>query len=170
MPASERTFSIFEPHVELLKRGRREKPVEFGHKVLLTQTRDKFITHYEALEKQKPDSELVSSVLEHHREQFGAYPETLAADKGFRSDAKKMEVFQEQVQLLAIPKKPSDWGKEPLQPWQAFRAGIEGTISGLKRGFRLIRCFYRGFKNFAASIGAAIFCHNIVKLANPSTP
>ena len=31
VPAAERVFSIFEPHTELIKRGRREKPVEFGH-------------------------------------------------------------------------------------------------------------------------------------------
>jgi IS5 family transposase len=37
-PAAERVFSIFEPHTELIMRGRREKPVEFGHKVLLVQT------------------------------------------------------------------------------------------------------------------------------------
>jgi hypothetical protein len=48
--------------------------------------------------------------------------------------------------------------------WQAFRAGIEGTISGLKRAFRLARCFYRGFKRFAASVGMVVFCHNLVVL------
>ena len=41
VPASERVFSIFEPHTELIKRGRRHKPVEFGHSVLLCQTREK---------------------------------------------------------------------------------------------------------------------------------
>ena len=35
VPAKERVFSIFEPHVELIKRGKRSKPVEFGHSVLL---------------------------------------------------------------------------------------------------------------------------------------
>ena len=47
VPAAERVFSIFEPHTELIKRGRREKPVEFGHVVLLCQTPEKFITDYE---------------------------------------------------------------------------------------------------------------------------
>jgi IS5 family transposase len=47
VPAAERVFSIFEPHTELIKRGRRHKPVEFGHAVLLCQTAEKFITDYE---------------------------------------------------------------------------------------------------------------------------
>ena len=39
VPASQRVFSLFEPHTELVKRGRRHKPVEFGHKVLLCESR-----------------------------------------------------------------------------------------------------------------------------------
>ena len=48
---------------------------------------------------------------------------------------------------------------------QRFRAGVEGTISVLKRAFKLDRCLFRGFKNYAASLGCAVFCHNLVLLA-----
>jgi len=41
VPAKERIFSLFEDHTELIKRGRRQKPVEFGHMVLLGQTRER---------------------------------------------------------------------------------------------------------------------------------
>jgi IS5 family transposase len=47
VPATQRVFSIFEPHSELIKRGRREKPVEFGHALLLCQTPEKSITDFE---------------------------------------------------------------------------------------------------------------------------
>jgi transposase, IS5 family len=46
VPASQRVFSLFEPHTELIKRGKRQKPVEFGHKVLLCESPEKFITDY----------------------------------------------------------------------------------------------------------------------------
>jgi len=48
---------------------------------------------------------------------------------------------------------------------QAFRAGIEGSISVLKRVFGLKRCLNKGFKSFAASVGCLVFCHNIVLLS-----
>ena len=35
VPSSEKVFSLFEDHTELIKRGKAGKPVEFGHKVLL---------------------------------------------------------------------------------------------------------------------------------------
>jgi len=46
VPNDEKIFSIFEPHTELLKRGKASKPIEFGHMVLIQQVAGKFITDY----------------------------------------------------------------------------------------------------------------------------
>lgn len=167
VPASDRVFSLFEPHTELIKRGRREKPVEFGHKVLLCQSPEKFITDYEVYEHQQADCELTESVIERHEQLFGVRPEVLAADKGFCPAKEKYEELAEQVGTLAIPRRMQDFMDKVLAHWQAFRAGIEGTISGLKRAFRLIRCFFRGFRSFAAAVGLGVFCHNLIVLADP---
>jgi transposase, IS5 family len=165
VPAAERVFSLFERHTELIKRGRREKPVEFGHKVLLCQTVEKFITDYEVYEKQLADCELTESVIQRHEKLFGTRPEVLAADKGFCPAAAKFAELAEQVDTLAIPRRMRDFVDKVLAHWQAFRAGIEGTISGLKRAFRLIRCFFRGFRSFSAAVGLGVFCHNLIVLA-----
>ena len=133
MPASDRVFSLFEQHTELIKRGRREKPVEFGHKVLLCQTVEKFITDYEVYEKQLADCDLTESVIQRHEKLFGTKPEVLAADKGFCPAEAKFKELAEQVDTLAIPRRMRDFVDKVLAYWQAFRAGIEGTISGLKR-------------------------------------
>lgn len=166
VPASDRVFSLFEQHTELIKRGRREKPVEFGHKVLLCQSREKFITDYEVYEHQLPDCELTESVIQRHEKLFGVRPEVLAADKGFCPAAAKFEELAEQVGTLAIPRRMQDFADKVLRYWQAFRAGIEGTISGLKRAFRLIRCFFRGFRSFSSAVGLGVFCHNLIVLAD----
>lgn len=165
VPASERVFSLFEQHTELIKRGRRQKPVEFGHKVLLCETKEKFITDYEVYEKQEADCELTESVITRHEKLFGQRPEVLAADKGFCPAEAKFQELAEQVDTLAIPKRMRDFVDKVLAHWQAFRAGIEGTISGLKRAFRLIRCFFRGFRSFSSAVGLGVFCHNLVVLA-----
>lgn len=165
VPASDRVFSLFEQHTELIKRGRREKPVEFGHKVLLCQTVEKFITDYEVYEKQLADCDLTESVIQRHERLFGTRPEVLAADKGFCPAEAKFKELAEQVDTLAIPRRMRDFVDKVLAYWQAFRAGIEGTISGLKRAFRLIRCFFRGFRSFSAAVGLGVFCHNLIVLA-----
>lgn len=165
VPASEKVFSIFEPHTELIQRGKRTKPVEFGHKVLLCETAEKFITDYEVYEHQEADGTLTEGVIRRHEELFGERPEVLAADKGFCPEKSKFEELAKLVEHLAIPRRTQDLMDQVLAYCQAFRAGIEGTISGLKRAFRWFRCFFRGFKGFARNVGLGVVCHNLIVLA-----
>lgn len=165
VPAAERVFSIFEPHTELLKRGRAQKPVEFGHMVLLCQSPEKFITDYEAYRRRRADCQLTEEVIERHEGLFGRRPEVLAADMGFCPAGEKYEELQGRVGTLAIPRRMRDLADAVLGMWRRFRAGIEGTISGLKRAFRLARCHYRGFKRFASALGLGVFSHNLLVLA-----
>ncbi len=168
VPNSEKVFSIFEPHAELIMRGRRDRPVEFGHKVLLTQSKEKFITDYLVLEKNRGDDELLTEVLDRHEAKYGQRPETVAADKGFCPDSDTYEDLEEELDFMGVPRRTRDLGGMMMGIWQRWRAGIEGTISCLKRAFRLARCCFRGFKNFASAVGSAIFCHNLRILAKTS--
>ena len=141
MPARERVFSIFEPHAELIQRGKRQKPVEFGHKVLLCQTREKFITDYAVYEKQQADCAVDRVGDPTAQALFGGprrfWPATWDSARRRRS----WRNWRSLVGTLAIPRRLRDFADKVLAKWQAFRAGIEGTISGLKRAFRLFRCF-----------------------------
>ena len=168
VPNADKVFRMFEAHTELIKRGRRGKPIEFGHKVLLTQSREKFITDYVVLEKNCTDDELLPLVLGRHEERFGRLPEAVAADKGFCPNEDTCEELEEQVDYLGVPRRTRDFGDSMMSVWQQWRAGIEGSISCLKRAFRLARGCFRGFKNFASAIGSAVFCHNLTILAKNS--
>ena len=165
VPASERVFSLFEPHTELIQRGRRGKPIEFGHKILLCQTTEKFITDYEVYERHPADSSLTRELIERHEKLYGNTPDLLAADKGFRPDAETFAALEELVDTLAIPSRLQDYADKLMVHCQAFRAGIEGTISVLKRAFRLSRCFFEGFKGFVSAVGWGVFSHNLRILA-----
>lgn len=165
VPASERVFSLFEPHTELIQRGRRGKPIEFGHKILLCQTMEKFITDYEVFDKHPADNSLTKEVIERHEKLYGNTPDLLAADKGFRPDAETFAELEELVDTLAIPARLQDYADKMMVFCQAFRAGIEGTISVLKRAFRLSRCFFQGFKGFVSAVGWGVFSHNLRILA-----
>jgi IS5 family transposase len=168
VPNNDKVFSLFEPHTELIMRGRRGRPVEFGHKVLLTQSKEKFITDYSVLENNASDSTLLPVVIERHTEKYGRKPESIAADKGFCPDADTYEELEEQIAYLGVPRSTREFGDTRMGIWQQWRAGIEGTISCLKRAFRLARCCFRGFKNFTSAVGSAVFCHNLTILAKTS--
>lgn len=172
VPAKERIFSIFEEHTELLKRGKAHKPNEFGHLVTLAQTAEKFITYYNIEEQSRHDTVHKDLVLKDHKERFGKYPKTFAADKNYYTDMEDVAYWEERVATFAVGKKgkrdAAETAREHSDSFrdaQRFRAGSEGSISVLKRVFGLRRCFSKGFKSFASSIGCLVFCHNLVNLA-----
>lgn len=169
--ADAKLYSLFEEHVELLIRGKAGKPVEFGHMVVLTQTAEKFITYYRSLPKREEDPALLPESLEAHRNLFGKNPSVLAGDKGFYSSAEQLATLEETIETVSICKKgrlteeqKAREHTEEFQDGQRFRSGVEGSISVLKRAFKLNRCFFKGIRNFAASVGCAVFCYNLVLL------
>ena len=169
VPASDRVFSIFEEHTELIKRGKSNKPVESGHAAWPAQSRSKFITDYEVMEEKIPDADLLADIAERHKAAFRKYPDGVTADMGFRAAPEEMTRIQEHVATVAVPGRGQS--RTNISAYRHhFRAGIEGSIPVLKRAFRLSICMYRGFKSFAASVGMAVFCHNLVNLAPKRAP
>lgn len=171
VPRDEKLYSLFEEHTEMLIRGKAGKRVEFGHMVLIGQTKEKFISHYRAMRQRVEDKDLLPGALDAHRALFGHGPKLLAADKGFYESVKQLVALEKEIETVSICKKGKRTVEqearehaEDFQDGQRFRAGVEGSISVLKRAFKLNCCLFKGFKNFAASVGCAVFCHNLVLL------
>jgi IS5 family transposase len=171
VPTDEKLYSLFEEHTELIQRGKAGKPIEFGHKILIGQTGEKFIHHYQVLERRREDVDLLEPALKAHKDLFGRYPEVVAADKGFYASMSQIAALEDKIGTVSIAKKgrrtPSQEERESSEDFmtgQRFRAGVEGSISVLKRAYKLGRCLFKGFKNYAASVGLAVLCHNLVLL------
>jgi len=168
---NEKLYSLFEEHTELLKRGKAGKPIEFGHKVLFAQTGEKFIHHYRVMPHRIEDKDLLEPAVEAHKDLFGRYPDLLSTDKGFYESMKQIAGLEEKIATVSIAKKgrrtQEEYERETTEEFiegQCFRAGAEGSISVLKRAFKLGKCCFKGFKNYAASVGLAVLCHNLVLL------
>jgi len=178
VPNEAKVFSIFEAHTELIQRGKRDKPIEFGHKILLSESKEKFITDYEVFLRSPSDTTLLEPTVERHRELFEEYPSGVAGDMGFHPGKDEfdglVDDYDGKVQYFGVPGRLREFGDALMSTFQRWRAGIEGTISCLKRAFRLSRCHFKGFKNFCNGVGSAIFCHNILtmvrsEMAPPAT-
>ena len=172
VPNHEKLFSIFEPHTELIKRGKAGKPVEFGHKIQIEQVAGKFITGYGVFATQPAEPQLLQEALNRHANLFGGYPEMLTADKGYYESRERLAALRETIAVVAIGKKgkrSADEAARKADPLfrhaQAFRAGIEGTMSFLKRVLGLARCYVKGWQHYVATVGATVFVHNLLTLA-----
>jgi IS5 family transposase len=172
VPNSEKIFSIFEPHTELLKRGKASKPIEFGHMVAIQQVEGKFITDYTVFGKKPVDYTLVDPALDNHKKTFGQHPDELSADKGFYEGMAKIKQLEQEIQVVSIGKKgrltEAEAAREKDKAFrlgQKFRAGVEGSISFLKRILGMWRCMNKGWEHFVSTVGATVFVHNLLVLA-----
>ena len=132
MPNDEKLFSIFEPHTELLKRGKAGKDIEFGHMIQIQQVDGKFIADYDVFDERPVEYELLESVLKNHKKLFGRYPNELAGDKGYYDNMAAIDRLQKKVPMVSIAKK----GRRTLEETerehdllfriaQRFRAGVK---------------------------------------------
>lgn len=172
--AGEKLYSIFEPHTDLIKRGKRNTPVEFGHKVLLAESRAGLVTDYQVLNGNPPDDSLLVAALERHRKLFSRVPKRCAADRGFYSAANLAWTAAAGIELMSAPqrgghKTPERAAHEKSRAFkraQKFRAGIEGRISVLARGRGMKRCRLHGRPRFELLVGAAVLANNLLKIAD----
>lgn len=93
----EKLFSIFEPHTELLLRGKVAKPIEFGHIVLLQLVEEKFITDYDVFEHRPSDESLVDDILKSRRKIFGQLSESFTGEKGFYQSMPKQRDLERNI-------------------------------------------------------------------------
>jgi len=173
VPASEKLYSIFEPHTDLIKRGKINKPIEFGHKVFLAESAQGLVTQYCVLEGNPSDEDHVKSSLKAHRQTFGSVPEVFATDRGFDNDDNQKICSKAGIGCASIPQrggkktaKRQAFEKSPdFKKAQRFRAGIEGRISVLFRGRGMKRCLTRGKERFRVFVGVAVLANNLMKIA-----
>lgn len=169
----EKIYSIFEPHTDLIKRGKVRAPVEFGHKVFLAESAQGLITQYEVLKGNPPDEMHVASSLQRHRQAFGQAPQLYGSDRGFFSEQNLASCKRAGVKVVCIPQRG---GKKTGQreayeksvvfkTGQRFRAGIEGRISVLFRGRGMKRCLAEGHDRFELWVGAAVLANNLMRIA-----
>jgi IS5 family transposase len=170
VPTAEKIYSIFEPHTDLIKRGKVRAPVEFGHKVFLAESAKGLITQYEVLKGNPCDEVHVAPSLNRHRCAFRRAPQLYGADRGFFSENNVAACVRGAVTTVSIPQRGGSktpqrqsYERSPaFKQGQRFRAGIEGRISVLMRGRGMKRCRAEGADRFTLFVGAAVLANNLM--------
>jgi IS5 family transposase len=101
--ADGKLLSVFETHTEVIRKGKANKPNEFGKLVLIQEAENQIVTRYQVCEQRPADSTLLEGCLKLHIEQFGHAPKQVAADPGFFSAANESKAEQMGVIRVAIP-------------------------------------------------------------------
>lgn len=169
VPAEEKIVSIFEPHTDIIIKDRRE--TYFGHKLCLTTGKSGLVLDCVVEDGNPADSTLAVEMVERVKGILGVVPRQAAFDGGFASKENLADIKELGVEDVVFNKKRglevsemarSSWVYRNLS---FFRAGIESTISFLKRCFGLGRCMWRGLASFKSYTWASILSHNLLILA-----
>jgi len=168
VPAEDKLVSLFEPHTDIIKRGKARQPTEFGHKVWLDEVDGGIVSDFRILEGNPADSQQWQPALDKHLAQFGKAPRQVSADRGVYSAPNEAYATQQGVKRVILPKagyKSDQRQRHERQPWfrrgRRYHAGIEGRISVLKRNHGLDRCLNHGERGFARWVSWGIIAGNL---------
>ena len=168
VPAQEKVVSIFEPHTDIICRGKESHPVEYGHKVWLNEVDGGIVTHFRILDGNPNDETQWEPSLNAHVESFGHPPEQASADRGLYSAPNEKFAKDLGIQHVVLPKrgyKSKQRREHESQEWfvqgRKWHAGVEGRISVLKRAHGLGRCLNHGLPGFERWIGWGVIAGNL---------
>jgi IS5 family transposase len=168
VPAQEKLVSLFEPHTDIIRRGKAGHPVEFGHKVWLDEVEGGIVSDYRVLDGNPADDHQWPTSLHHHQALFGHPPDQASGDRGVYSPANEALAEKLGVRRVILPKpgyRSAERKQHEHQSWfrrgRHYHAGVEGRISVLKRRYGLDRCRNHGEDGFERWVGWGLVAHNL---------
>ena len=163
--------SLFEPHTEIIRKGKAAKPTEFGKMIKIQEAERQIITHYQVYDERPHDVDLLIPALEIHRQRLGRAPRLATADAAFFSTKNETAAHALGVKRLSIPNrstKSDERKKLQKKRWfrngQKWRTGSEGRISLVKRRHGLNRCRYKGQQGMKRWVGLGVIGDNLINI------
>jgi IS5 family transposase len=173
VPAADKIVSLFEPHTDIIRRGKARRPTEFGHKVWVDEVDGGIVSNYRVLEGNPNDLTQWAPSLTRHQELFGHPPDQMSGDRGMYSQQNEALAQRAGVRRVILPKRGYRSAKRKQherQRWfrkgRHYHNGVEGRISVLKRRQGLDRCRYHGKKGFERWVGWGIIAHNLLVIGS----
>lgn len=171
IPHADKLFSIFEPHVEWIKKGKANNKVELGHKVLVTTDQFQFIVSHQVVEHLE-DVELSLPLVDKLLSCFGETSiESISFDKGFWKKENK-ELFQLCINSVIMPKKgkknQAEQTEESSKSFKQLRnkhSAVESNINSADH-HGLDRCPDKGLKGFKNYTAMGVLAYNLHGLGN----
>lgn len=173
IPSEEKIYSIFEPHTEWISKGKKNKPVELGHLLLITTDQYQFIIDAKIMEGEKDVSQ-IKPLQERLSKNFGhAQITSHSFDKGFWSkDNLEALTAAGKIKQVVLPKRgkhsKEDKERESHNTFKAKRnahSAVESNINMLEH-HGLNRCLDKGLHGYKRCVGLSVLSYNLHILGN----
>jgi IS5 family transposase len=159
-----KVYSLHEPRVHCISKGKEHKKYEYGNKVsiLYTQTTGVIVG---ALAFGNPyDGHTLEEALEQYKRLKDKVPENIFADRGYKG---KTQIGDTRIHIpKPFSKKISQYRRQKRKKAHKRRAAIEPIIGHLKQDHRLSRNFYKGDFGDAINVLLAAAAFNFKRMMN----
>lgn len=166
----EKIFSIFEPHTELIKRGKQPVPIQYGHNVLVIEDAAGFVVEYRVVANGVLDQELVVPVMRALQKRYQGQIKSASFDRAFHTPENQQELATI-VRTPCIACKGQEKGRQQQQEGTvAFRKarqnhpGVESAIGALESGNGLKRCRDKSKRGFERYVALGVLGRNLQTL------
>jgi hypothetical protein len=166
IPNSEKIFSLFETHTELIRKGKVPDENQFGHNVLVIEDAAGFICDYQVMPNGKQDRDVVVPALRALQKRLGGKMRTASFDRAFHSPENQTELAAI-VELPCVPMTGAKGDRQREEATVAFRTarehhpGVESAINALQAGNGLKRCRDRTQPGFERYVGLGVLGRNL---------
>jgi hypothetical protein len=160
IPHGEKVFSIFEPHTEMIIKGKAGVAFELGLNVCVVEDQHGFIPRHRVMEGEG-DVDVAAPLM---RETKARFPEitSVSCDRGFYSPENRMELLRI-IDKVVMPRKgraaPEESGGEFIAARRAH-SGVESAINALGHG-GLDLCPDSGIDGFKRYVALAVVAYNL---------
>jgi hypothetical protein len=164
---ADKVFSVFEPHTELIIRGKQPQDIQFGHSTLVIEDAAGFVIDYQVLADGVLDQDVVVPVMGKLQKRFGGKIQSASFDRAFHTP-ENQEKLAAIVGTPCLAAKGAEQGRKQQQQGSvAFRRarqrhpGVESAIGALQAGNGLKRCRDRSKRGYERYVGLGILGRNL---------
>lgn len=163
-------LSLYESAVRVVVRHKAGAEVEFGNTLLLGESRQGLILHWELFEQTAPaDARLVKSTVQSIEKALNIKLKEVGADRGFDSSTNQDLLEEEKIYNAICPRDPHQL-KDRLRSWkfvklQRRRSQTEARISIIIHNFLGSPIRSKGFAHRQLAVGWGVLTHNLWVLA-----
>lgn len=158
-------YSIHEPNVNCISKGKAHKKYEFGNKVSISVTENTGVIVGAISFSDNPyDGHTLPEVITQYENFFNKTPKEITVDRGYRGKTKIGDT------LINIPRPfatgMSSYKQRKFRKQFKRRASIEPKIGHLKSDHRLNRNYYKGIKGDSINVLMACAAINLKRMMN----
>lgn len=158
-------YSLHEPDVLCISKGKEHKKYEFGNKVSIVKTQNTGVIVGAMGFRNEFDGHTLTPALEQVARLTGKEPKTATVDRGYRGNT-QIGSTSIQIPKPFNNKKQTQYKQKQLKSAHCKRAAIEPIIGHLKADHRLGRNFYKGIIGDNINIMLAAAAFNFKRMMN----